>query len=293
MRAGLSARVTALRSLFRPAVGAALFVAAVLAAPHAVLVGTAGAIDKRGESVLCEIGTPRGWSVRRLTSCDSAEIIEFPRDSGRYGARFNIVPYDPKISAGIRAELRDMDEFVNGDEVWYRFSTLIPNTFPVDQDHSVVLAQWHERVPAGNHDYRPPLAHRLRDGDLLVTLWNDDLFDATGGKGSGLIAYREPGLKTGRFHEFVYRVRWSAGDDGFVHGWKRICGLTDCNGAEWRRIVRHDGPVGYEQAAGYYFKIGIYTVHAFAAPMVVYHKEYSAGRSPQAVGADAPVFLED
>lgn len=293
MPGGWSARETVLRLPFRSALGAGLLGLAAFVAPNVLFVETAAAIDKRGKSVLCEIGTPRGWSVRRLTSCDSAEIIEFPRDSGRYGARFRIVPYDPKISAGIRAELRDMDEFVNGDEVWYRFSTLIPKAFPIDTDHSVVLTQWHERVLAGNDGYRPPLAHRLVDGDLVVTLWNDELFNATDGKGSGLIAYREPGLKIGKFHEFVYRVRWSAGDDGFVHGWKRTCGLTDCNGADWRRIVSHDGPVGYDQAAGYYFKIGVYTVHKFAAPMVVYHKEYSAGPDPQSVGADAPIFLSD
>ena len=162
----------------------------------------------RGDSVLCELGSLSGFSVRRLTSCHSAEIIEYPRDSGRRAARFEIKPNDPRISSGWHAELRDLKESVNGEETWYRISTLVPRSFPIAARHAVVLSQWHERVKKGHAGYRPPLSHRLIDGEFFVFLWNTEIQKAKDGEGRGKVLYRDPGFALGKFHEFVYRIVW-------------------------------------------------------------------------------------
>ena len=183
-----------------------------------------------------------------------------------------------------------MKESVNGEETWYRISTLVPRSFPFSSKHAVVLSQWHERVKLGHPGYRPPLSHRLIDGEFFVFLWNMEIQTKKNGEGQGKILYRETKFEPGLFHEFVYRVVWLPNAKGIVRGWRRLCGILDCKSGKWRRFIDYKGPVGYPDAMGYYFKAGLYTVYPFEKSLVAYLALYCAGATAASVGAIAPIF---
>ena len=126
------------------------------------------------------------WSRKRIVT---PHALRFVADvHGLSAARFEIRPDDPKVSDGYRAELRDAYVASPGEEIWYRFSTLIPAQV-ADADESLVLAQWHDRKTRGRPARRPPLALRLVRGALRVTLWNDAVFEEQGMFGAGRIIY--------------------------------------------------------------------------------------------------------
>ncbi|MEM1044624.1 MAG: heparin lyase I family protein [Pseudomonadota bacterium] len=247
-------------------------------------------------SIKCEAGEIPNISTKRLAHCDSARVVEVTHDGVTEQAiKFTIRPFDKRISDGIRAELRDLHEAVNGEETWYRLSTLLPRDFAIDSPHRLVLAQWHERVRDGMDSLRPPLSHRLWNGRFVVTLWNAERIEKNGIEGDGEILFDMPALERGVFYEHVYRIRWSASDDGAIDGWLRTCAPRPgpC-ASEWKKILTYRGATGYpdDQVAGYYFKFGLYTVTDFEVPFVAYHKGYKSGATAADVDADDPVFSE-
>ncbi len=251
----------------------------------------------RKASYKCGIGDSEILSTSRLVHCDSAELIEFEYQSVLQRLmKFKIDPADRQISAGVRAELRDLRESRNGDETWYRFATLLPEAFPLEAKHRLVLAQWHEHIRGDDkRDMRPPLSHRLWNGRFVVTLWNNHRLETRGPRGDGEILFEIPRIERGFFHEFVYRINWSAGDDGRIVAWMRQCPSlsTNCeDGSPWRKVIRYEGSTGYDNDVieGYYFKLGLYTVSDFDVPFTAYHRDYRSGQTAESVGAKAAVF---
>ena len=251
------------------------------------------------QSIKCDIDPadiPKDISTKRLVDCNSAEVVEIDLPDENISAiKFTISPDDKKISSGVRAELRDMHVAKNGDETWYRFSTLLPSDFPVEAKHRLVTAQWHERMREGHDSLRPPLSHRLWDGRFVVTLWNDARIKELGTKkGDGEIVYSLPELEREIFHEYAYKIVWSPEVDGELVGWKRQCRPLDvaCTEGVWEEIIRYSGSTGYsdEEVDGYYFKIGLYTVTDFDVPFTAYHKGYGSGSSAEAIGLTDPIF---
>ena len=241
-------------------------------------------------SIKCELGETEGVSKKRLVGCDSAQLIEVSHgDLSVRAVEFRINPKDKQISSGVRAELRDMHESVNGDETWYRFATLLPSDFPIEAKHRLVVSQWHERIFEGGESLRPPLSHRLWDGRFVVTLWNQDRVDERGIEGDGEILFEIPELKRGVFHEFVYKIKWSSDADGEILAWLRECALAEpnCPNGTWKQIIRYKGSTGYDsdKAKSYYFKFGLYTVTDFDVPFTAFHKGYKRGASAAEVDA--------
>ncbi len=261
---------------------------------HIVIDGTP--VDLKKTSIKCEIkNIPKNISARRLTDCYSAKRVVLKHDDVRLEAvKFTIKPETRQISNGVRAELRDMYEAVNGEEVWYRFSTLLPKDFAVSSKHRLVLAQWHERMNAGKKSLRPPLSHRLWNGRFVVTLWNRDRIARRGGEGDGEILYETAKLDRGVFYEYVYKIVWSPGMDGEIVGWVRQCKPLDpiCKGSRWQEIIRYRGSTGYDNVniKSYYFKLGLYTVTDFDVPFSAYHRGYRIGSSASEIGAQEDVF---
>src|SRR5829696_1617394 len=196
-------------------------------------------IEAQEESVKCDIKHVSGVSLRRLVDCDSATYITIPKKTDLSVIRFEIRPENPEINQGRRAGLRDMLDAVAGEEVWYRFSTLVPRDFPKGAPQ-VVVAQWHEQLAQGEPSRRPPLAHRLVDGVFIVTLWNDETYDRSSGKGHGIILFQDPGYAFGSVYEYVYRIVWSPVGQGNVTGWRRgqACSFADtpCKPGQWASI---------------------------------------------------------
>jgi hypothetical protein len=245
------------------------------------------------QSIKCELGGIDGLSILRLTDCGSATLLRLPDHPATRLVQFEIKPGDAQISQGTRAELRDPYEAVNGEETWYRLTTALPKDFPVDRRQRLVLAQWHEHAAPGGNSLRPPLAHRLVGGALVVDLWNQAVYDKSNGLDEGLAIYRDPSFKTGVFHEFIYRVVWNPGSGGAVTGWRRERCLIpdkDCSSGPWQKFVDYRGPIGYASVLGYYFKFGVYTTHKFDKPLVVYHADFKRGATAADVGATDDIF---
>jgi hypothetical protein len=204
---------------------------------------------------------PPGWSRKRIVGPHSLRLEA--ADQVGVAARFELRPGD-YVSEGHRAELRDLYHAVPGSEVWYAFSTMVPEEHPAGEGNICVLCQWHDQAPAGLACLKPPLAHRLRGRRFYVTLGAD-------GHAQREIASIDP-LPLGVWHRFVYHVRWSPGPDGFVRGW--LGGVP---------LVDHEGPVGYAVDLGPYFKMGVYCARDVTTPHVAWHAEYRRGLSPDAV----------
>lgn len=241
------------------------------------------------QSIKCDVDEIENISTRRLVHCDSAKLVELRyKDISKSAVKFTIAPFDDEISKGVRAELRDMYEAKNGEVVWYRFSTLLEKDFPMASTHRLVLAQWHERTQDGVGSLRPPLSHRLWNGQFVITLWNQDRIDAQGPTGDGEVLFEQSDFELGVFHEFVYKLRWSASEDGEITGWTRKCPVleTTCPGENWQQIVKHKGSTGYdnEKVKSYYFKLGLYTVTEFDVPFTAYHRDYRIGANAEDIG---------
>lgn len=283
---------------FGAVIAGALVAAAMVTAPHTDLkTGRAGLETDatRILSVKCDMGAIPNISKKRLADCDSATLFQrADEDITDSVVLFHIDPDDKKISNGNRAELRDMYEAVNGEEIWYRISTKLPSDFPIDEQHRLVLSQWHERTPEGAPSLRPPLSHRLWNGRFVVTLWNQDRIDRQGIEGDGEILFEMPEIELGVYYDFIYKTVWSSGNTGQIVGWMRKCSQTGdtCEDSPWREIIRNDGPNGYPGVLGYYFKYGLYTVSEFDTAFMAYHKDYQAGANASAIGVTDPVFLQ-
>lgn len=253
-------------------------------------------ITLKKTSIKCDHGEIENVSTRRLVNCNSAKFVEVSYDGGQVRViKFTIDPFDDQISSGVRAELRDMHESVNGDEIWYRFATKLPRDFPIDSPHRLVLAQWHERMLEGRESLRPPISQRLWNGRFVITLWNNERVAKQGVMGDGQILYDIPEFKRGVFHDFIYKVIWSPGAEGRIVTWTRTCPFlaADCaGGSDWREIIRYSGSTGYanHEIKSYYFKIGVYTVSEFDVPFTVYHTGYATGANAAELGLTDKIF---
>ncbi|MES0808278.1 heparin lyase I family protein [Roseibium sp. SCPC15] len=266
---------------------------------------TAGEIEIDGKMLVVEERSikcdgksddfPDYISTERLVNCDSGKIVTFDGkpDLGRL-IQFTIKPGDKKLFGGTRAELADTRIVKNGEEAWYRISTLIPNDFPIDSPHRLVLAQWHELDQPGKPFHRPPLSHRLWGKKFAVELFNRQIIEKLGDEHDGEILYSAPQLEPGLLHEFVYKIGWAPDESGAIQAWRRKCDELkpdDCT-AEWTQFIQYKGSTGYENDAiqGYYFKFGLYTTTKFEAAFTAYHTGYRSGKSAADLGLNDPLF---
>ncbi|MCV0427914.1 MAG: polysaccharide lyase [Roseibium sp.] len=261
-----------------------------------VLDGKAVAIKER--SISCD-GKPDDFpdyiNTERLVNCGSGKIVTFADYPNLERLlQFTIKPDDKKLFGGNRAELADTRISKNGEEAWYRISTLIPEDFPVNSQHRLVLAQWHELDQPGKPFHRPPLSHRLWNKEFAVELFNKQIIAKLGDEHDGQILYTAPELEPGVFHDYAYKIIWAPDDRGEIHAWHRKCDVLDpseCN-SDWVEFIDYKGSTGYDNAAvqGYYFKFGLYTTTKFDTTFTAYHSAYSSGKTPADIGLMDPMF---
>ena len=266
---------------------------------------TAGELELDGKtvavmerSISCD-GKPGDFpdyiNTERLVNCGSGKIVTFDDDPGLARLlQFTIKPDDKKLFGGTRAELADTRIVKNGEEAWYRISTLIPEDFPVSSPHRLVLAQWHELDQPGKPFHRPPLSHRLWGKEFAVELFNRQIIAKLGDEHDGQILYTAPELSPGVFHEYAYKIVWAPDDRGEIHAWHRTCDVLDpseCS-SDWAEFIKYKGSTGYENEAiqGYYFKFGVYTTTKFDTAFTAYHAAYSSGKTAADIGLTDPMF---
>ena len=145
-------------------------------------------------------------------------------------------------------------------DVWYGFSFLLPEDFPV-VNNRLVIAQCKQSDVEGS----PLLGQRFRAGRHYLTIrppgatGNDDVRPL-------------PELRLGRWVDMVYHLRYSFGDDGRIEVWM-----------DGKRVVEYAGPTAVKSAADrFYHKVGLYR-DRWKQPMTMYADNYTVGDSFEAV----------
>ena len=134
-------------------------------------------------------------------------------------------------------------------EKWYKFSIFLPNDFPIE-DNRLVLAQWWAKTKKhlGEVSRSPILQLRFTEGKLAILLrrypdkvvLNDENYIQ-----SKLFVTNK--FELGKWHDFVFRVKWSPTDDGFIQAW--------WNG---NSIIDYKGKSENQDEVGPVFKFGLY-----------------------------------
>jgi peptide/nickel transport system ATP-binding protein len=213
-----------------------------------------------------ESGTLAGWNLKRLVGRHSAVVQSRTKRVGTYACRFELRPGD-YVSQGHRAELRDPFNAPFDVPLWYGFSTLIDQDFPVEEGVGCVLAQWHDQAKLGDPSGKPPIALRYRAGLLSVTGAHDKVASDRPVRRYEFASVDN--LRRGVWHDFVFRVIWSRFGRSRINVW--------FSGREW---IDWSGPLGYQnEAEGPYFKLGVYCSGPIRNAHVAYHDNFSRGHS--------------
>jgi hypothetical protein len=143
-----------------------------------------------------------------------------------------------------------------GHEVWYGFSFLIPEDFPI-LDERLVMSSCKQTDVS-----RPLVAQRYRNGRHSITI------ESQGDKNE----YRLPSIPLGKWMDMIFRVRYSPQKDGAVEVWM--------NG---KRVTSYAGPLAeIDGKNAFYNKIGLYR-DRLKQPMTIYFDNYTIGSSFEAV----------
>jgi hypothetical protein len=176
-----------------------------------------------------------------------------------------------------------------GKEYWYGFSVLLPEEYVPDPVWEIV-AQW-QGVPdadLGEKWRNPVLALSTTDGRWgWVSRWDAKRNTFENGKREygGVHQYDLGAYQTGAWTDWVVRVRWSYGSDGFLKIWK-----------DGKLAVDQDGPNAFNDAEGPFFKMGLYKGwddpkkgHDGVAKRVLYHDEFRMAGADGTYDDVAPV----
>jgi len=236
-----------------------------------------GCLDAGEKTVVksFESGDFTDWG-EELAEEYSGTIVEDPVRCGDFAVRFEIREGDaPDATTGYRAELHELTDFIAeiGSEQWYAFSTYVPEDWP-DADNRTVISQWHATPDLGDGETwrSPPLAVRYVAGELTVTSRSSSEAIQTENDAPEVTLYQHPEpWEKGIWHDWVFRVLWSYEDDGLVQAW-----------LDGEAIIDQDGPVGYNDEVGVWFKWGIYRDDT-TETQIIFHDEYRRGDSFDAV----------
>ena len=225
--------------------------------------GTAAPVVRDFES-----GRLDGW-VPQVVAPYSVTVVTDIVRRGRYAARFEVRQGDRPGSRGYRAELQDIYDAPAGAELWYGFSTYIPPEFPIQKNRCVIGQWWAPPDNKTEKDARrsPALAHRYENGIFRVTLRFSQEKTQSRNDGRQRVLLEVRNFPRGTWHDSVYRVRWSSGDDGIVEGW-----------LDGTKVIDYRGSVGYNDRRAPYFKVGLYRDDV-PETYVVHFDEYRRGHS--------------
>ncbi len=183
---------------------------------------------------------------------------------GKYAVKSHLHRYDSHKS--YRTELRARaPNPVKGQDTWYGFSIYLPAPYQRD-GVGETLAQWQANPDPGETAGNPPMALKVRDGSWgLYVRWNPT--QPTRKSGQQQNSYKFGPLDTNEWTDWVFRIRWSYGNDGLVQAWK-----------DGKQVLNRTGPNCYNDKTMPYFKMGIYkpkwrTEVGEVVERTVYHDE--------------------
>jgi hypothetical protein len=135
-----------------------------------------------------------------------------------------------------------------GEEYWYGIRIFVPSTWKADNTYEVVT-QWH------GDDYGPPITLRMDCPGVsagihppkveIADRWLLVISNNVSNSNAFVLGYIAPSV--GKWVDWVFRIRWSAADDGKITIWRNK-----------RWVMEFAGPTMHTQTAGPYWKFGIY-----------------------------------
>jgi hypothetical protein len=155
----------------------------------------------------------------------------------------------PKGSKTYRNELIPSDFPPPKSIRYYGCNIFIPKDFPIE-DNRLVLMQWwsQAKTEMGEKGKSPSLALRYTKGTISATIRHSDVRVVTEPDNvPQKRIFESQLLKKGQWNHFIFQVRWSFKDDGFVKIWWNKKLVTD-----------YRGPIGYDDDQGPLFKFGMY-----------------------------------
>ena len=214
----------------------------------------------------------RDFETKSLTglrvSGNSPAIESKIRRLGYHGMRSVLDRYSSPVPYRTEARVIAADPLV-GKEYWYGFSVYLPTDFVPDlKCYWELIAQWHSNPDDGDKLVGPPIALSSNRGEWQV------INRSTGTrilKDASDVRTRTFSLGkyvTGRWTNWVFRVKWSYGTDGILEVWK--------NGV---KVISAKGPNTFNDARMPFFKMGIYKGWKAGMPSsvtrrVVYHDQF-------------------
>ncbi len=216
-----------------------------------------------------ETGDLSQWpSVGSLDKLDYAVGAETDHKAGgRFAGRMEVRYLDRGFNSDgsptkVRAEVFEKP-VRNGTEWWYGWSSMIDPQWQDQNKTWFIIQQFHQ-----NNMGSPPLYQRYAGGKWSIRC----LQSICGGNG----VLWEERVPRSQWVDFVYQIKWSAGDDGMLRIWK-----------DGKLIVDYRGPNNYESRNAPYFKFGVYRGGTDEETQVIWHDEYRRGTAKNAVNPES------
>jgi hypothetical protein len=131
------------------------------------------------------------------------------------------------------------------NEYWYGFSIYLPSDYKADKIWETV-AQWHGQPDKGDDHPGPPLKLTTTDGVWAIRSTSNPN-RVTTDKGKTQTQKIIGPYSTGRWTDWVFRIKWSYLSDGVLEVWK-----------DGQKVYAKYGPNTYNDARMPFFKMGIY-----------------------------------
>ncbi len=215
--------------------------------------GTGTGVVWRGDF---ETGDRTQWSKTQMVSSDRLQVLSSPTRQGSYAIKVTVKQGDNPISAsGNRNELVRMTNEKEGDEFFYRWSTMFASDYPSANTWQL-FTQWHHSGDSGS----PPVEFYVNGETIYLRL-----------QGSSVVWSTK--LVRGQWLDFIFHVKWSAKSSvGFVELY--------LNG---QLVLPKRYAATLYSGMTNYLKVGLYRNSSIAQTGVVYHDGWIQGRSLQDV----------
>jgi hypothetical protein len=215
--------------------------------------GTGTGVVWRGDF---ETGNIDQWSGKQMVSADRLQVVSSPTRQGSYALKVTVKQGDNPISAsGNRNELVKMTNEKEGDEYFYKWSTMFASDFPSAATWQL-FTQWHHSGDSGS----PPVEFYVNGETIYLRV-----------QGSTVV-WTTP-LVRGQWQDFIFHVKWSANSSvGFVELYR--------NG---QLVLPKRYVATMYSGQTNYLKVGLYRNSTIAPTGVVYHDGWIQGRSLQDV----------
>ncbi|ATB41893.1 hypothetical protein CYFUS_007369 [Cystobacter fuscus] len=198
------------------------------------------------------------WDREQMVSADRLAVVTSPVRQGGYALKATVKQGDDPInSSGNRNELVKMTNEPSGSEYYYRWSTMFAADFPSAKTWQL-FTQWHHNGSSGS----PPVEFYVYSEEVRLNI----------GGSPGVIVWKTP-LVRGKWHDFIFHVKWSASaSEGFVELY------YDGQLVLPKRSIatQFSGQVNY-------LKVGLYRSDTVAPTGVVYHDNWMMARGLQDV----------